>query len=67
MAFRRGRCLMRDFEGRVSPVQIDLGDPRLLAALDTTPSREPHDDADTAADADVWHDDWADDEVDVAG
>jgi hypothetical protein len=40
MAFRRGRCMMRDFEGRVSPVQIDLGDARLLAALDTTPQRE---------------------------
>jgi hypothetical protein len=36
-SFRRGRCLMRDFQGRVSPVQIDLGDPRVLEALDTTP------------------------------
>lgn len=36
-SYRRGRCLMRDYEGRVSPVQIDLADPCLLAALDTTP------------------------------
>jgi hypothetical protein len=50
MAFRRGRCMMRDFEGRVSPVQIDLGDPRLLAALNTTPQRE---DAEPWADAAV--------------
>ena len=38
--FRRGRCLMRDYEGRVAPVQIDLADPALLAALDTSPRRE---------------------------
>lgn len=37
MGFRRGRCLMRDYQGRVSPVQIDLVDDRLLATLDTTP------------------------------
>jgi hypothetical protein len=37
-SFRRGRCIMRDYEGRVSPVRIDL-DPELLAALDTTPER----------------------------
>jgi hypothetical protein len=35
--YRRGRCLMRDYEGRVAPVQIDVLDPALLAALDTTP------------------------------
>jgi len=39
ISFRRGRCLMRDYEGRVSPVQIDLVDPELLDALDTTPER----------------------------
>ena len=38
-SFRRGRCLMRDYEGRVAPVQIDLCDDELLAALDTTPDR----------------------------
>lgn len=38
-SFRRGRCLMRDYDGRISPVQIDLMDPELLAALDTTPTR----------------------------
>lgn len=35
--FRQGRCLMRDYTGRIAPVQIDLVDPDLLAALDTTP------------------------------
>ncbi len=37
-SFRQGRCLMRDYEGRVGAVQIDLVDPRLLRALNTTPS-----------------------------
>jgi hypothetical protein len=37
VSFRRGRCLMRDYEGRVSAMQVDLLDPQLLAALDTTP------------------------------
>lgn len=36
-AFRRGRCLMRDYQGRIGAVQIDLMDEELLAALDTTP------------------------------
>jgi len=35
--FRRGRCLMRDLDGRVGEVQVDLADPALLAAFDTTP------------------------------
>jgi hypothetical protein len=39
--YRRGRCLMRDYEGRVAPIQIDVLDPALLAALDTTPRYEP--------------------------
>lgn len=39
-AFRRGRCFMRDYEGRVAGVQIDLVDRDLLAALDTTPRRQ---------------------------
>jgi hypothetical protein len=33
--FRRGQCLVRDYEGRVGAVQIDLGS--LLAKLTTTP------------------------------
>jgi hypothetical protein len=37
--FRRGRCLMRDYDGRVAPIQIDPVDPALLDALDTTPRR----------------------------
>jgi hypothetical protein len=36
---RKGRCLMRDLDGRIGEVQIDLADPRLLAALETTPSQ----------------------------
>jgi hypothetical protein len=36
--FRQGRCLLRDYEGRVDAVQIDLADDALLAALDTTPA-----------------------------
>jgi len=43
MSFRRGRCFMRDCEGRVSPMQVDL-DARLLEALDTTPRRGGEDD-----------------------
>ena len=35
--YRRGRCLMRDYQGNAGAVQIDLVDPQLLAALDTTP------------------------------
>jgi hypothetical protein len=37
-AFRRGRCLFRDYDGRVAPMQVDVADPTLLAALDTTPA-----------------------------
>jgi hypothetical protein len=33
-----GRCLMRDYQGRVHPVQIDFADDRLLPILDTTPT-----------------------------
>ena len=33
-----GQCMMRDHQGRVEAVQIDLAAPRLLAALSTTPS-----------------------------
>ncbi|HST38171.1 MAG TPA: ATP-binding protein [Conexibacter sp.] len=41
LGFRRGRCLMRDFEGRVGAVQIELG-AELLRQLDTTPDgRDP--------------------------
>ncbi len=46
MAFRRGRCFMRDYRNRVSPVQIDLVDGQLLTALDTTPGRAPEPDPD---------------------
>lgn len=42
-SFRKGRCLMRDYEGRISPIQVDLADPGLLRALDTTPRRRPPD------------------------
>jgi hypothetical protein len=40
VGFRRGRCFMRDYDGRVSPIQIDLLDPELLRALNTTPERQ---------------------------
>jgi hypothetical protein len=36
-AFRRGRCFMRDYDGRVGAIQVDPVDPALLDALDTTP------------------------------
>lgn len=39
--FRQGRCLMRDLDGRVGEMQFDLASPELLAALDTTPGRQP--------------------------
>jgi hypothetical protein len=46
LGFRRGRCFMRDYGGRVSPVQIDLVDEALLRTLDTTPDPvEGRDDA----------------------
>lgn len=38
-SFRRGRCLLRDYEGRISPIQVDLADRALLQTLDTTPRR----------------------------
>lgn len=37
MGFRRGRCFLRDYEGRIAPVQVDPADPRILTQLDTTP------------------------------
>lgn len=38
-SYRQGRCLMRDLDGRVGELQVDI-DPQLLTALDTTPSRK---------------------------
>ena len=37
LAYRKGRCLMRDFDGRVGAVQIELTGDDMLAVLDTTP------------------------------
>jgi hypothetical protein len=37
--YRKGRCLMRDLEGRIGELQIDLVFPELLDALNTTPGR----------------------------
>ncbi|ADB49873.1 ATP-binding protein [Conexibacter woesei] len=51
VGFRRGRCFMRDYDGRVSPVQIDLLDRELLDALDTTPDRGGSDPAEADTDA----------------
>ncbi len=36
-SFRAGRCLFRDYSGRVTQMQIDLVDPELLENLDTRP------------------------------
>lgn len=36
--FRRGRCFVRDYSGRVGAIQVDLADPELLAVLDTSPA-----------------------------
>ena len=36
LQFRRGRCFMRDYEGRVGTIQVDPG-PELVELLDTTP------------------------------
>ena len=38
IGFRAGRCYLRDYDGRVAPIQIDPP-ARLLGALDTTPRR----------------------------
>jgi len=35
--YRKGRCLMRDLDGRVGELQVDLVFDELLAALNTTP------------------------------
>ncbi|MGH9173993.1 MAG: hypothetical protein ACRD1H_06530, partial [Vicinamibacterales bacterium] len=36
LQFRRGRCFMRDYEGRVGTIQVDPGT-ELVKLLDTTP------------------------------
>jgi hypothetical protein len=41
--FRAGRCLMRDLQGRIGEVQIDLVYPHLLQALNTTPGKQGSD------------------------
>jgi AAA domain-containing protein len=38
LQFRRGRCFMRDYGGRVGTIQVDPG-PRLVGLLDTTPGQ----------------------------
>jgi hypothetical protein len=39
-SLREGRCLMRDLDGRIGEVQIDLVYPHLLDAFTTTPARQ---------------------------
>jgi hypothetical protein len=39
--FRAGRCLMRDLNGRVGEIQVDLVYPHLLQAFQTTPGQSP--------------------------
>ena len=43
VAFREGRCIFRDYAGRVSQIQVDLVDDSLLEALDTRPGRHAGD------------------------
>ena len=38
LRYRKGACMLRDFEGRVGNMQVHVSDPAILAALDTTPS-----------------------------
>jgi len=44
-AFRQGRCFLRDYEGRVAAMQVDVADDGLLALMDTTPGRPAPDEA----------------------
>jgi hypothetical protein len=39
-SLREGRCLMRDLDGRVGEVQVDLVYPHLLEAFTTTPAQQ---------------------------
>ncbi len=41
LEYRQGRCLMRDLDGRVGELQVDLVFDELLAALETTPGERP--------------------------
>jgi hypothetical protein len=42
LAFRRGQCLLLDGDGRLTALQVELTDARILRALDTTPTRPEH-------------------------
>lgn len=46
---RKGRCVIRDLQGRVAHVQIDCPDPSLLEAFDTTPKTDAPDRAEAQA------------------
>ena len=37
LSYDRGRCLMRDHQGRVEPIQVEVLAPHLLSAFSTTP------------------------------
>jgi hypothetical protein len=37
LSYDSGRCLMRDHQGRVEPIQVEVLAPRLLSAFSTTP------------------------------
>jgi hypothetical protein len=41
LEFSAARCLLRDHQGRIEAVQVDMASRRLLSALSTTPRREP--------------------------
>ena len=52
LKFRRGRCIMRDYEGNVVQMQVHVVNPGMLQTLDTTPHREPqHDESETVEQA----------------
>jgi AAA-like domain len=52
LKYRRGRCIMRDYEGNIVQMQVHLANPGMLQILDTTPRREPeHPDDDTLDEA----------------
>lgn len=40
LGFRQGRCFLLDADGRLTALQVEITDPELLAALDTTPGAE---------------------------
>jgi AAA-like domain len=42
LKYRKGRCIMRDYEGNVVEMQVHVVNPGMLQTLDTTPHREDY-------------------------